>query len=621
MTLGMSNTFQTIVSSLQIGELRWALSKYGDARVGTNSPFNINRKKSGKPSSWLAWGLLVSTSIPIHFLINSVFGPSFYIIPPAHVIYNPIPLLNATGISQYGDYTSYSEDLSCWSAFRAGVYTFPSDFDLMPSWFGDSVFTYSSVTVTYVDTNCTEYRNTTRDFHALLSESDPQDHFFSIGGCQNGVQVSCELGGDKSQSCRLNIRMSAALTLAGCLVIKAAYMIFLNFKARRKVKTRCLTYGDVIVSSAIDPKARIWNECLVNAREGHRHKVSHTCHKHCTDSEPSTTGDNIGHCQRCKKFNTIDRAADLVHPVIAIKYKSSLISNLGVTAVSQMMILMLCSLTMVGVSIMLAVYFGSAATEYTTVCREDPNRTMCQVRLGTYLNEVYGGFGGFNSSVTLAALAPDSLGSELIAFSIANGAQFLYSLLYLLLIYNVTLISMEHDWGTLEKRRQKLRCTIVRGGGFVQSYLLQLPKRVLFPAMAFSALMHWMLGQAISTIEITWMDPVALTGHSQNIIVYATYPVWISTVLMLAMTSVCWWAFTYKREGFIPQMYGSMRACCSATTELDSFGSEGVMWGDLTAPDLQDPRFRHAGLSSGIVGPIVPAELYCGHDRSHLKKS
>ncbi|MCJ1478825.1 hypothetical protein MMC13_007509 [Lambiella insularis] len=616
-TLGMSNTFQTIVSSLKANEVRWAFSKYGDARVGTNSPFNINRKKTGKINSWLAWGLLVSTSIPIHFLINSVVGPSFYVTPPGQVVYHPIPLSNSTNMYQYG--ASSSADLSCWSAFRTGIYTFPSDFNLM----GDitqTTHTYSSVSVAYVDENCTEYRNSTRNFD-LLGEYDSSREQLSAGSCLMGDMVVCALGGDMTQSCRLNIRMSAALTLAGCLVLKAAYMIVLNLQARKKVRTRCLTYGDVVVASALDPKLRIQNECLVNAVQGHRHKVNHTCHKHCTNPAPSETGDNLGHCQKCKKFNITDRAADLVHPVIAIKYKSSLISNLGVTAISQMMMLMLGSLVMVGVSIMLAVLVGIAATTYKRECSSFPTDSMCSTPLGTYLNENFGGFGGFNSSIALTSLAPDNLGSELTAYSIANGAQFLYSLLYLLLIYNVTLISMEHDWGTLEKRRQRLRCTIVRGSGFVQSYLLQLPKRVLYPAMAFSALMHWMLGQAISTIEITWVDRIANTSHSQNSVVYAVYPVWISTLLMLAMTSICWWAFTYRREGFIPQMYGSMRACGSATTELDSFSREGIMWGDLTAPDLHDARFRHAGLSSGIVGPVIPAELYCGRDRPHLKMS
>ena len=440
------------------------------------------------------------------------------------MIYNSVPLSNATDIDAYtNDGGGGGSDMGCWSAFRAGVYTFPANFDLMSYPVERSTFIYSSVTVSYVDANCTAYHNTTRDLPALYDEFDSKFEYLSIGDCLNGEMVVCELGGEQTQSCRLNIRMSAALTLAGCLVLKAAYMIFLNVKARRKVKTQCLTYGDVVVASALDTNLRIRNECLVNAAEGHRNKVSHACHKHCTDSVPSRTGDSIGHCQKCQKFNTIDRAADLVHPVIAIKYKSSLISNLGVTAVSQMMILMLCSLTMVGVSIMLAVFFGTTATMYKESCLESyQNKTLlytqCIAGLGTILNEKYGGFGGFNSSIQLAALAPDNLGSEFLAFSIANGAQFLYSLLYLLLIYNVTLISMEHDWGTLEKRRQRLRCTIVRGNGFVQSYLLQLPKRIIFPAMIFSALMHWMLGQAISTIETTWMDRVAGTSHSQNFV-------------------------------------------------------------------------------------------------------
>lgn len=63
-------------------------------------------------------------------------------------------------------------------------------------------------------------------------------------------------------------------------------------------------------------------------------------------------------------------------------------------------------------------------------------------------------------------------------------------------------------------------------------------------------------------------------------VIFATYSIWLSTVLMMAMTATCWWAFTYRREGFIPQMYGSIRACCAATTELGIFPREGVKWGD-----------------------------------------
>ena len=49
---------------------------------------------------------------------------------------------------------------------------------------------------------------------------------------------------------------------------------------------------------------------------------------------------------------------------------------------------------------------------------------------------------------------------------------------------------------------------------------------------------------------------------------------------MMTMTGVCWWAFTYTREGFMPTMYGSIRACCAATTELEGFSPQGIQWGD-----------------------------------------
>jgi hypothetical protein len=74
-------------------------------------------------------------------------------------------------------------------------------------------------------------------------------------------------------------------------------MIALNWKARHHTKTSCLTYGDVIVASVIDPSLKIHNECLLNSGGGYRHKTIHTCHKHCTDPIPSISGDDIGHCQ------------------------------------------------------------------------------------------------------------------------------------------------------------------------------------------------------------------------------------------------------------------------------------------------------------------------------------
>ncbi|KAK7186992.1 hypothetical protein PSPO01_07121 [Paraphaeosphaeria sporulosa] len=46
--LGMSNTYQQIITSLQASDMRYMLKKFGSSRLGTNSPWNINRSKNKK---------------------------------------------------------------------------------------------------------------------------------------------------------------------------------------------------------------------------------------------------------------------------------------------------------------------------------------------------------------------------------------------------------------------------------------------------------------------------------------------------------------------------------------------------------------------------------------------
>ena len=89
----------------------------------------------------------------------------------------------------------------------------------------------------------------------------------------------------------------------------------------------------------------------------------------------------------------------------------------------------------------------------------------------------------------------------------------------------------------------------------------------------------------------------------------------------------------------MPQMFGSIRTCCAASTELEDFPEEGIQWGDREYIPLHsrastashsftlhtDPfivgegdKFRHAGFSASKVGPIVPGELYCGRQSQKL---
>ena len=403
----------------------------------------------------------------------------------------------------------------CWTAFRSGVYSLAQHQDI-PEYliYYDSMHDVgldsNGVNITYYPLRCALYANATRDttlYHDYIKDDSGDFESYSVGDCVLGRDVICELNDSTSTTCRLNVRMFAAITLAGCLIIKAVYMVTIIIRARGRVKTKCLTFGDVVFASALNTDLQIQNECLLNAGEGNRHLVSHVCHKHCTSSNPSVTGDSKSHCQQCAKFNSIDRAANLLHPCIAVQYKKSSLSNLGSTALTQMIILAVCSLSMFVCSVFLAVLFGSAIRVFKKSCSLAPDdrisgHAACSDGLQNYLTTNFGSFGGFNTSATLATLLDNKFGSEVAAFAISNGTQLLFSTLYLLLIYNITLVSIEYDWGKFEKNRQRLRCTIARGVAFEQSYVLQLPKKILFPIMAFSAAMHWLLGQAISTRQI-----------------------------------------------------------------------------------------------------------------------
>lgn len=96
----------------------------------------------------------------------------------------------------------------------------------------------------------------------------------------------------------------------------------LKILARYQPKDHSLTHGDAIVASVRDPSLKIKNECMLNSGDGWRQKIEHTCHKHSRDLVPPMTGDDIGHCQKCKKFSWSDKTADLSIQSIAIKIQT-----------------------------------------------------------------------------------------------------------------------------------------------------------------------------------------------------------------------------------------------------------------------------------------------------------
>jgi hypothetical protein len=121
--------------------------------------------------------------------------------------------------------------------------------------------------VRYSSSKCAQYKGS--ELHADLYALEKSYKYvrydgwsYAKGNCSLGTDIVCTLHDPETARCRLNVRMSAALTLMACLILKAIYMILVNLLARGKVKQHCLTFGDVLVASASHPELRVQGSVL-----------------------------------------------------------------------------------------------------------------------------------------------------------------------------------------------------------------------------------------------------------------------------------------------------------------------------------------------------------------------
>jgi hypothetical protein len=146
---------------------------------------------------------------PVHFLANSIIGPSFYIHMPNNITYTPIPQANTTtntvityGYSYYNGGQQQTYDSACWAAFRAGSYALPQNLEMLDVRYnvyqlGNST-TYKLVNVQYTPA-CTPYLNNT-DIKTALGEYNHTITYWSyvayrIGDCNLGNNVVCKIQG------------------------------------------------------------------------------------------------------------------------------------------------------------------------------------------------------------------------------------------------------------------------------------------------------------------------------------------------------------------------------------------------------------------------------------------
>lgn len=179
-------------------------------------------------------------------------------------------MTSTSSTSGYWASTALNEEMSfvCWSTLRTGKPHFPKSTSILDAThdvygsdsqgFGRA---WNTIQVHYDSRNCTDYRETTSDVILLEGSYIYEGRYrvpkYKAGGCEMGQSVYCTLHDEVPAVCRLNVRMSAAFILAGCLVLKAAYMLSVNLLARGKLKSHCLTFGDIIVASASDPDLRV----------------------------------------------------------------------------------------------------------------------------------------------------------------------------------------------------------------------------------------------------------------------------------------------------------------------------------------------------------------------------
>lgn len=111
---------------------------------------------------------------------------------------------------------------------------------------------------------------------------------------------------------------------------------------------------------------------MMNATESSGWLFLHSCHAHCINHEECKTSgknrtlsiqplyridqcvDEVGHCQKCKNRNIANEFTNFSQPTIATKIKNILIIHLGNTALTQISIVMFCTILLVTGSLAVA---------------------------------------------------------------------------------------------------------------------------------------------------------------------------------------------------------------------------------------------------------------------------
>jgi hypothetical protein len=185
---------------------------------------------------------------------------------------------------------------------------------------------------------------------------------------------------------------------------------------------------------------------------------------------------------------------------------------------------------------------------------------------------------------------------------IANSPQIWLSIGYLLWNTQVTRIWMEGEWRSYYQKAHIPRVSQnTNETGVRATRWLQLPYGVTAILMMLSTIMHWLVSQTLSVVEIEGKTGTSFyLNHSSFAILCIGM---VASVLVLGMTI---YYFIPVRTN-MPLMAGSARVVFESCKRLPSrLPSEGIAWGDISTSTE-----RLAGFGE-TVSPLIVGAKYPG---------
>ncbi|CAG9974325.1 unnamed protein product [Clonostachys byssicola] len=222
------------------------------------------------------------------------------------------------------------------------------------------------------------------------------------------------------------------------------------------------------------------------------------------------------------------------------------------------------------------------------------------------------GIGTINPYTAIAWALPRKGEASIIAtVLISNLPQVLLSFLYLILNSLITAMAGAIEWSKYGQGTQRpLRVSFPKGSQR-STFFLQLPYRYSIPMLSVSVLMHWMVSQSLFVVQIfqkpTWLPQhgVEYSDAEEPLTVPAYSPMAIIlTIIIVAVTflGIVGLGRVRLRDG-LPATKNSSLVISAACHPLEGTSStDAVKWGVVLTAEHSSNQVGHCSFSNSEVG-------------------